>query len=50
MSIIDANGKELLTGGPRWQDSVRMPRNGGPRCLPLTLPRFYEDCGMIQGL
>jgi FtsP/CotA-like multicopper oxidase with cupredoxin domain len=61
LSIVDANGKELLPDGhPRWQDVVRIPRNGGRVVFRSRFWDFacayvnhchlleHEDWGMMQ--
>ena len=41
LSIKDGNGKELLDH-PRWQDTVRLPRNGG---RAIFRARFWDYAG-----
>ena len=41
MSIKDGNGREVLDQ-PRWQDSVRLPRNGG---RVIFRARFWDYAG-----
>lgn len=53
LSIVDANGNELLPGGqPRWQDVVRIPRNGGRvvfRSRFWDYPgEFVNHCHLLQ--
>ena len=53
LSITDTNGNGLLPGGlPRWQDVVRMPRNGGRvvfRSRFWDYPgEFVNHCHILQ--
>ncbi|MBV7339457.1 multicopper oxidase domain-containing protein [Chloroflexi bacterium TSY] len=63
ISIKDSKGNELLPGKqPRWQDSVRLPRNGGRVIFRSRFPDFagdfvnhchllqHEDWGMMQAV